>query len=53
MIDDAKVVATPVLSISLFDRIWPVTGLAAAAITWLGLAFSGYGLFNLVELALS
>jgi hypothetical protein len=39
--------------ISLFHRIWPVAGLAAAAtvnMAWVG--FLGYGLFRLVELAL-
>ena len=47
MIDDAKVVAVRALSISLFDRIWPVAGLAAASIVdlaWIG--FLGYGLLS-------
>ena len=37
---------------SLFHRIWPVAGLAAAAtvnMAWVG--FLGYGLFKLVDIA--
>ncbi len=54
MIDDGRVAATPVLSISLFPRIWSVASLAAAAtvnLAWIGLL--GYRLFKLVYSALS
>jgi hypothetical protein len=44
----------PAPPISLFGRIWPLAGLAAAVIAnlaWIGLL--GYGLFKLIEPALS
>jgi hypothetical protein len=63
VIAKAQVVVTPIppltsdlpfitQSISLFGRVWPVTGLAAAVIVnlaWVG--FLGYGLSKLVETA--
>ena len=64
MIAKAQVVVTPILplasdlpfipqSISLFGRLWPVAGLAAAVIVnlaWVG--YLGYGSFRLVETAI-
>jgi hypothetical protein len=47
MIDEANVVVMPAPPISLFGRIWPLAGLAAAVIAnlaWIGLL--GYGLLN-------
>jgi hypothetical protein len=63
VIAKAQVVVTPILpltsdlpfipqSISLFGRVWPVAGLAAAVIVnsvWIG--FLGYGFSKLVETA--
>jgi len=63
VIATAQVVVTPIppltsdlpfitQSISLFGRLWPVAGLAAAVIVnlaWVG--FLGYGSFKLVETA--
>jgi hypothetical protein len=60
VIADAEVVATPIQplmsnlpfiarSISLFHRVWPVSGLMAAIVVnvaWIG--FLGYGFFKLV-----
>jgi hypothetical protein len=54
MIGEEKVVAASIQPVSLFDRIWPVAGLAVAVIvnlTWMGVI--GYGIFNLAVAALS
>jgi hypothetical protein len=48
MIGEAHGIAAPIRPVSLFDRIWPVAGLAVAAIVnlaWMGVI--GYGIFNL------
>jgi hypothetical protein len=54
MIVEGNVVVVPAPPISLFGRLWPLVGLAAAVIAnlaWIGLL--GYGPFKLIEPALS
>ena len=54
MIGQAQVVVEPVQPISLFEHIWPVAGLAVAAIVNLAwMSVIGYGIFNLVVAAFS